>query len=279
MSNQIIPPNEEHSGLDTYLKWTIKRGLVIYSSGGFAICVFSIFALLPFDFANKLILSLFSSYIFFIVIFIASYQLWKAEREDKISVIETVKTQNITIEKLSSEKDVFENESRQLRDALLQRDQDRKPQLSGSVITILHEQILDNLAKDLLGTRILLLIEFVNSSQAPTTISDFVLDITLSDGGHWISHAGVDPTKFGLLQQKCLPSPQTSLINNQWLLESAPRGQKAMFGEKYEGWLFFDCPIIKSFDDYDLSSNIILKAVDAFNAEHKIEGGLLKSIY
>ncbi|MBK7708073.1 MAG: hypothetical protein IPJ30_20570 [Acidobacteria bacterium] len=64
-----------------------------------------------------------------------------------MSIIETAKENYSLLEKSSFEIESLEQEARQLRNVLLQREQDRKPNLVGSVKDIQIDYIKDNRGK------------------------------------------------------------------------------------------------------------------------------------
>ncbi len=225
-----------------------------------------------------ILISIYSLF-FIIQVYVATYQLWEAERKDKLSIIETAKENYSLLEKSSFEIESLEQEARQLRNVLLQREQDRKPNLVGSVKDIQIDYIKDNRGKTIMGIRIFLYLGISNASTVPTTISDFVLDLSTSDGGHFLSYAGRDTTKFGFQQRECMISLNLLAKNNQWLSHRFLNGQKAELGERHEGWLFFDFEMIQNIDEkFDWSNNIVLKVIDAFDEKHQINGGLLKNM-
>lgn len=212
--------------------------------------------------------------------------MWQAEREDKLSVIKTVEKQTSQIEKLLIEKESLVQETKQLQFVLLQNEKDRKPHLMGSVTDILIYAVI-NRAGNILGTRISLFVGVTNASTVPTTISVFILDVANKEGGHFLSYAGEgaskfgftneDPTKFGLSKQECLVTQNELSDKNRRLADRFSNRQKAELGERNEGWLFFDFDMIKDPNkNFDWSSNITLKIVDAFEEKHQINGGLLK---
>ena len=276
MSDQSLPPNEETTGIDTYTKWVWKKWLVVLSSGGIAF-VLLIWGLVGFTVTSLPILISIYSLFFIIQVYIATYQLWEAERSDKLLIIETAKKNDSQLEKLSFEKESLDQEARQLRVVLLQREQDRKPNLVGSVKDIQIDYVQDNWGKTIMGIRIFLYLGISNTSTVPTTISDFELDVSNIDGGHFLSYAGRDTTKFGFQQRECMISSNLLAKNNQWLSRRLLNGRKAELGERHEGWLFFDFEMIQNIDEkFDWSNNIVLKVIDAFDEKHQINGGLLK---
>lgn len=215
MSDKLLPPNEETTGIDTYTKWVWKKWLVILSSGEIAFLLL-IWGLIGFTITALPILILIYSLFFIAQVYVATYQIWEAEREDKLSIIKTVEKQTLQIEKLSFEKDSLGQETKQLQSVLLQNEKDRKPHLMGSVTDILIYPVM-NRAGNILGTRISLFVGITNASTVPTTISVFILDVANKDGGHFLSYAGEDaskkfgfsnedPSKFGFSKQECIVS-------------------------------------------------------------------------
>jgi hypothetical protein len=275
MSDQLLPPNEETTGIDTYTKWIWKKWLVLLSSGEIAFLLL-IWGLIGFTITALPILILIYSLFFIAQVYVATYQIWEAEREDKLSIIKTVEKQTLQIEKLSFEKDSLGQETKQLQSVLLQNEKDRKPHLMGSV-TDIHIYPVINRAGNILGTRISLFVGITNASTVPTTISGFILDVADKDGGHFLSYTGEDPSKFGFSKQECMVSQNELSDKNQRLANRFSNRQKAELGERNEGWLFFDFDLIKDLDkNFDWSNNITLKIVDAFEEKHQINGGLLK---
>lgn len=167
--------------------------------------------------------------------------------------------------------------SPQIQTDLLQHENDRKPNLVGSVKDIQIYPVLDRAGKNILGTRISLYLGIANASIVPTTISDFILDVANTDGAHFLGYAGHDPSKFGFLQRECINSDGALSDINQRLADRFSNGQKAELGERHEGYLFFDFDMIQNPDEkFEWSNNIILKVIDAFDEKHQINGGLLK---
>lgn len=279
MSDQSIPPIEETTGLATYTKWVWRRWLFFLSSGGVAFFLL-IWALIGTSFTNLMYLVPFYMLFFFILVYLATHQLWEDERKNKLEIINTLKDKTSQIEKLSFEKDALDQESRQLQLVLLQREQDRKPKLIGSADNIQIYPVEDIVGAKILGTRIAIHVGISNASTVPTTISEFVLDVTSKDGTHCLGYAGNDPSKFGIpsvAQQKCLVSQHELSDSNQRLADRFRGGQKAKLGKRHEGWLFFDFYLLMNNDEmFDWGNNIELKVIDAFEEKHQINGGLLK---
>lgn len=276
MSDQQLPPNEETTGIDTYTKWVCRRWLVILSSGEIAVLLL-IWGLMGGTITSLALLIIVYSIFFITQVYVATYQLWAAERENKLSIIKIVEGKTLQIEKLTIEKDGFEQEARELRLVLLQREADRKPKLIGSVENILIDPVVDKAGTNVLGARVSLYLGITNASTVPTTISNFILEVISLDGAHHIGYAGHDSFRFGILQQECLISHSELGNKDQLLADRLLHGQKAELGEKHKGWLFFD---YLTFNDpnknFDWNNNIILKVVDAFDEKHEITGGLLK---
>ncbi len=165
----------------------------------------------------------------------------------------------------------------QLLTAPSQRENDRKPNLVGSVKDIQIYPVVDRAGKNILGTRVSLHLGISNASSIPTTISDFILDVANTDGAHFLGYAGHDPSRFGFLKRECIISQSELSNNNQRLADRFSNRQKAELGERHEGWLFFDFDVIHNpHENFDWSHNITLKVVDAFDEKHQINAGLLK---
>ena len=276
MSNQLLPPNEETTGIDSYTKWVWRKWLVVLSSGGIAF-VLLIWALVGFTITSLPILIFIYSLFFISQVYVATYHLWEAERKDKLSIIETVKNNSSQIEKLSFDKDSLDKEARELRIALLEREKDRKPNLIGSVRDIQIYPIVNKAGTNILGTRISLYLGISNASTVPTAISNFLLDVANTKGEYFLGYAGLDPFKFGFSKQECLISQGELADKNQHLAERFRNGQKIELGDRHEGWLFFDFEMIQNPDEnFDWSNNMVLKVVDAFEEKHQINGGVLK---
>lgn len=278
MSDRLLPPNEETTGIDTYTKWVWRKWLVILSSGGIAF-VLLIWGLVGFTITSLPILISIYSLFFIIQVYVATHQLWEAERKDKLSIIETVRNKDSQIEKILFEKDSLEQETRQLQLVLLQREQDRKPNLLGSVRDIRIYSVVDEAGINILGTRISLYLGISNASTVPTTISGFILSVVSKNATH-IGYSGNNPSKFGIpnvAQQNCLVSQIELNDSNQRLADRFINRQKSELGERHEGWLFFDFyTIMDNNDDFDWGNNLELKVIDAFEEKHQINGGLLK---
>jgi hypothetical protein len=158
-----------------------------------------------------------------------------------------------------------------------QRENDRKPNLVGSVKDIQIYTVLDRAGKNILGTRISLHLGIANAGIVPTTISGFILDVANTDGAHFLGYAGHDPSTFGFMQRECINSDSALSDINQRLADRFSNGRKAELGERHEGWLFFDFDMIQNHDEkFDWSNNIILEVIDAFDEKHQINGGVLK---
>jgi hypothetical protein len=276
MSDQLLPPNEATTGIDTYTKWVTRKWLVIISTGEFAVF------LVIWRFTGGKIADLptyisISLLIFIILVYVATHQLWEAERKDKLSIIEDFEKAKAQIEQIISEKDKLDQTARHLQISLLQLEKDRKPNLYGYVEDIQFYTVYDSEELFLLGTRISLYLGIANASPVPTTIRGFKLDVVNKDNGHFIGNAGLDPAKFGFLQQECIISQSVLANGNYRLADRFASGQVAELGIRHEGGLFFDFNLIQNPDEnFDWSNNIILKVIDAFDEEHQIEGGLLK---
>jgi hypothetical protein len=130
----------------------------------------SIWAFTGFKITSLSILIPIYATLFMIQVFIATYQLWEAERKDKLLIIEDSQKKTSQIEKLSLDKDNLDQEARELRTTLLQRENDRKPKLIGSVKNFQSHLVRDRMGNTILGTRIEVYITMSNASTVPTTI-------------------------------------------------------------------------------------------------------------
>lgn len=275
MTDKLIK-DEEPIGLEVYAKYVFKKALNIYSSGAIAF-ILVIWGFISGGFTSLLIII--AIYLLFTVVlmFVATYQLWEEERKDRFNIIEADQTKKSELENLLNDKSLSDKEVRELQRLLLQRESDRKPHLSGSVSDINLSQIPDSSGQVILGTRVLIRLGFSNSSQVPTTISEFILNISAANGGHFLGHAGKDPSKFGFGQRDCIDIYDLGSDEKKLLTRRFADGQKAELGEKHEGLLFFDFDLIKNpKEGFDWFNNMKLDVVDAFDEKHPINRGLLR---
>jgi hypothetical protein len=274
--DESLPPLEEPTGIDTYTRWVFRKWLFVLSSGGVALAVL-IWGTIGFTITNLLILTPLYTLYFAVLVYVATYKLWEAERDHKLRFVGHVKEKTASIEKLLLEKDDLESEVRQLHLVLLQREQDRKPRLIGSASHIQIEPVFDVLGMELLGSRILIFLGISNVSTVPTTISEFKLNVSNDEDLHFLGYAGDDLSKFGFLQRNCIWPDRSDLKNEENLADRFSSGRKAELGERHSGWLFFDFELIQNPNEqFDWSNNTTLHLTDAFDERHLIEGGLLK---
>jgi len=82
MSSQLLPSDEEPTGLNTYTKWVWKKWLFVLSSGEIAFLLL-IWSLIGFTITSLPILIFIFSLFFIVQVYVATYQIWEAERKDK----------------------------------------------------------------------------------------------------------------------------------------------------------------------------------------------------
>ncbi|HUF02583.1 MAG TPA: hypothetical protein VMM38_00250 [Aridibacter sp.] len=270
MSKELLPPDEESVWLDLYTKWFFRRWVLIAMGVEVALGLF-IWGALGLSTTVGSFVAFFVALVILCTAYIAGYVLWRDERQDKLSIIETV-----------SERDRALDEK---EDRVKYLERQQRPRIIGFIRqvawhdTFVTEQRQPNSRRVLgpkwAGSRLIVKIGFLNESPQQTTISDARLRIRTKDGDENRVSMTDDIKYFGDSLRTILSGTDIVIFgihsnNVETLLNGLiDAGQMLESGRRYESVVVFDLAGVRGtevnrFTDYEIELD------DAWGNAHPI---------
>jgi len=213
-----------------------------------------------------------------VAIFVACYHLWREERSDKLSIIETKdKLESSLANDIKQLEAKIENTKIEKRPKLIGFFQDLRVSAGTTPDFFAYKEDLDNPilieaeVKQLIGVTVSIRVGFVNESQTPTTIHNFGLTVKLPSGKTFTAKYPVSISRQieKLKESESLLDERFNVkgINLDVYLDDSSKIVSQ--GKRIEGFLVFNFNDL-SFSEWIDGTMITLSVEDAFGENHLI---------